>query len=121
MKDVVWVFSGVLAVLFLVTGITKLFLYERARKSFSWVKDVPRSLTTAIGVIETVSAIGLIVPVATGLHPELTTFSAATLFILMLGATNFHVYRHESDEAFLSGLLMLLAAFVTYLRWPLLA
>jgi len=64
-----WVFSAVLALVFLVTGVTKAFSYERATKSFLWAKDVPRALVRLMCVAEILRAVGLILPGVTGIYP----------------------------------------------------
>jgi len=38
----------------------------------------------------------------------------------MLMAASFHAVRRESDQAFLTGLLLILLAVVAYSRWSLL-
>ena len=114
-----WMFSAVLALVFLITGVTKAFRYEQARKSFPWVKDVPRALVQFIGIAEILGAVGLILPAATGFYGWLTPAAAVTLGLLMLLAAGFHMRRHEGPEAGVSVILLLLLAFVAYVRWPL--
>ncbi|MDQ5853028.1 MAG: DoxX family protein, partial [Chloroflexota bacterium] len=62
----------VLAGMFLLAGVTKAFRYEQARASLPWVKDVPRGLTTFIGVSELLGGLGLLLPALTGVLPWLT-------------------------------------------------
>ncbi len=119
MNGLEWVFSAVLALTFLITGVTRAFRYEQARKSFPWVKDVPRALVQVIGVAEILGALGLILPVATGIYAWLTPVAAVALGLLMLLAAGFHARRHETSETALSVLLLLLSAFVAYSRWAL--
>ncbi|MCU0485815.1 MAG: DoxX family protein [Anaerolineales bacterium] len=66
------------------------------------------------------SALGLILPVATGLYPWLTPNAAAGLALLMFMAASFHAQRRETGEAALNVLLLILLAIVAYIRWPLL-
>ena len=111
-----WVLSVVLAVLFLVTGVNKAFRYEKSREIFPWVKDVPRALVRFIGIAEILGALGLILPVATGIYPWLTYYAAVGLAILMLMAGTFHGQRREGTEAALNLILLLMLAFVAYSR-----
>lgn len=120
MNGLGWVFSAVLALVFLITGVTKAFRYEQAMKLFPWVKDVPRALVQVIGIAEILGALGLIMPAATGILVWLTPVAAIALGLLMLLASGFHARRHETAETALNVLLLLLTAFVVYSRWPLL-
>lgn len=119
MNDLIWVFSIVLALVFLVAGLTKALFYQKARKAFLWVNDVPRWLVQVIGVLETLGALGLILPAAIGIYPFLTVYAAAGLAILMLSAGTFHAQRRERDGIALNVLLLLMAAVVAYAHWTL--
>ena len=57
MHGLEWVFSIVLSVVFLITGVNRAFRYEKSRDLFTWVKDVPRALVQAIGIAEILSAL----------------------------------------------------------------
>ncbi len=120
MNGLEWVFSAVLALVFLIVGVIHAFRYELARKKLPWVEDVPRALVGVIGIVEIVGAVGLILPVATGIYPWLTTVAAIALGILMLVASQFHLRRRENTEATLSLMLLAFLIFVAYVRWPLL-
>ncbi|MGC9336061.1 MAG: DoxX family protein [Anaerolineae bacterium] len=113
-----WMFSAVLALVLLIVGVTKAFRYEQARKSFLWVRDMPRAPVQVIGIAEVLGAIGLILPAATGFYGWLTPVAAVALGLLMLLAAAFHLRRHEGTEVGLSVILLLMLAFVAYVRWP---
>lgn len=119
MHGLEWVFSIVLAAVFLITGINRAFRYEKSRDLFPWVKDLPRPLVQAIGVVEILGAVGLILPVVTGIYSWLTPVAALALALLMLIAAGFHARRRDAAEAYLNVLLLVLLSFVAYLRWPL--
>ncbi|MCU0484884.1 MAG: DoxX family protein [Anaerolineales bacterium] len=93
---------------------------DKARKVFPWIEEMPRWLVQAIGAIEILCALGLVLPAATGFYPWLTPVSAIILAVLMLSAAIFHSLRREKDEAILPGFLLILSALIAYLRWPLL-
>lgn len=120
MNSLVWVFSVVLALVFLIVGLVKVFKVELARDRFPWVNDVPRALVTVIGIAEILGALGLVLPVATGIYPGLTPVAAAALAILMLMAGTFHGQRREYQEASVNALLLIMTALIAYARWPLL-
>ncbi len=121
MNDLVWVFSFVLALVFLIVGAVRVFKYELAADRFPWVNEVPRALVTFIGVAEILGALGLVLPVATGILPWLTPLAAAALALLMLMAGTFHGQRRELQEASVNALLLVMTVFVAYGRWPLLS
>ncbi len=121
MNSLVWVFSVVLALVFLIVGLVRVFKYELAKERFPWVNDVPRALVTVIGIAEIMGALGLVLPAATGIFPWLTPVAAAGLAILMLMAGTFHGQRREYQEASVNALLLIMTALIAYARWPLLA
>jgi len=119
MHGLEWVFSIVLAAVFLVTGVNRAFRYEKARDLFPWVKNLPRALVQAIGIAEILGALGLILPVATGIYSWLTPVAAVALALLMLMAAVFNALRRDTAEAAQNVLLLLLLGLVAYIRWPL--
>lgn len=119
MNGLEWVFSIVLAVVFILTGIYKTIRYEKGRDLLPWVKDVPRVLVQVIGIFEILGALGLLLPVMTGIYAWLTPVAAVSLAVLMLLASLFHALRREFLEAGINILLLILLAFVAYIRWPL--
>lgn len=121
LNSLTWVFSSVLALVFLVTGLTKGLFYQKALRAFQWVEDVPRWLVRIIGVLEILGALGLILPAATGVYPMLSVYAAAGLAVLMLSAGTFHAQRRERDMVAVTMLLMLLAGLVAYGHWTLIA
>jgi hypothetical protein len=61
-------------------------------------------------------AIGLILPLLTGILPWLTPVAAAGLVLTMLGAMATHIRRHENQMLVVNLVLLSLAAFVAYGR-----
>lgn len=119
MRDLIWVFSIVLALIFLITGVSRALRYQQTKKFFAWVNDVPRPLVQVIGFVEILGALGLILPVATGIYPWLTLVAAGALALLLILAILFHAQRHEGSEIGAPVLLLLMIAFVAYGRWAL--
>ena len=120
MHGLEWVFSIIVAAVFLITGYNRVFRYQKARDLFPWVKDMPRALVQIIGVAEILGALGLILPVLTGFYSWLTPAAAVALALLMFMAATFNFMRRERVEAALNVLLLFMLAFVAYIRWPLL-
>jgi uncharacterized membrane protein YphA (DoxX/SURF4 family) len=114
---VLWVVQVVLAGMFLIAGVTKAFRYEQAHASLLWVKDVPRRLTTFIGVSELLGGLGLLLPALTGTLPWLTPLAAVGLALIMLLAIGFHATRRETSAIVINSVLLVLAAIVAYGRF----
>lgn len=70
---------GILAFAFIALGAMKLFAYEKY-KALSEKKGptgITRELVTFIGIAELAGGVGVILPMATGVAPWLTTWAAA--------------------------------------------
>jgi hypothetical protein len=79
--------------------------------------SIAPGLRTFIGVAELLAAIGLILPSVTRILPWLTPLAAAGLVIVMASATVFHLSRGETGNAIFGAILLVLVAFVAYMRW----
>ncbi|MGA7162049.1 MAG: DoxX family protein [Bacteroidota bacterium] len=117
---VLWILQILLALLFLNAGFLKTFrpIQEIAPTIF-WAPSLPEPLVRFIGVSELLGAIGLILPGVFKLLPQLTTFAAGGLTGIMLLANIFHISRGEFFVLPMTGILLLVSAFVAYGRWKL--
>jgi uncharacterized membrane protein YphA (DoxX/SURF4 family) len=93
-----WIVNCLLALAFLASGGTKLVRDADGLRSvgMAWVDDFPVAVPKVIGALEVLGAIGLILPLATGIAPLLTPVAAVALGTLMLGAIGVHIRRRES-------------------------
>jgi hypothetical protein len=71
-----WIVAGILAVVFLVSSSTKLFVPKAKLAGMGgaasrWVEDFSPGALKAIGALEFLAAVGLIVPAALGIAPVL--------------------------------------------------
>jgi len=115
MNVALWIVQGILSIMFLMAGGMKLFAYEKykesaEKRSGGHRPGIPRGLTTFIGICEVAGGLGLILPMATGLAPSLTTLAALGLGIIMVLAAIYHLRRKE--PAFVPIGLLVLAALV---------
>lgn len=114
-----WAAQVVLALLYLMAGYMKAFRpIADLDKMMHWPGQYPR-LTRFVGVSEVLGAIGLILPLATGILPWLTTLAAVCLVVVQVLAFGFHMSRKESQVLPANVVLFLLAAFVVWGRWSL--
>ena len=93
-----WIVNVVLALAFLAAGSMKLGRPKPALAAagMTYVEDFSTPAVKAIGAAELLGAVGLILPLATGIAPILTPLAAVGLTVLMIGAVATHVRRKES-------------------------
>jgi uncharacterized membrane protein YphA (DoxX/SURF4 family) len=120
MNIALWILQALLALLFLNAGFLKTFkpIQEIAPTIF-WAPLFPEPLVRFIGISELLGAIGLILPAALKIRPQLTTMAGAGLTLVMLMANIYHISRGELFVLPMTGILLLLLAFITYGRWKL--
>ncbi|MGH2501241.1 MAG: DoxX family protein [Ktedonobacterales bacterium] len=107
MTIVLWVVQALLALGFLLAGVSKLTQpIATLSKRMGWVTVVPAWQVRGIGLAETLGAIGLILPGVTGIAPLLTVAAAAGLLIVMVGAAVFRSVRREGAQAVVPTLVL---------------
>jgi uncharacterized membrane protein YphA (DoxX/SURF4 family) len=113
-ETALWIVQVLLAAMFLVTGMTKLTQprLKMAAGPMRWAADVSDAQFRAIGVVEVLGAIGLIVPAALGIAPLLTSLAAVGLVLTMVCAIRTHVRYAESDRLAVPIVVLALALFV---------
>ncbi|WP_420632430.1 DoxX family protein [Candidatus Leptofilum sp.] len=113
MDIALWIVQGLLAIAFLMAGGMKLTQpKEKLAENMAWVEDFSANTVKGIGALEILGAIGLILPWALNIVPELTGFAALGLVLTMIGAAVTHVRRNETQMLVPNAVLGLLAAFV---------
>ncbi|MBP2563271.1 VIT1/CCC1 family predicted Fe2+/Mn2+ transporter [Neorhizobium galegae] len=115
---VTWTGQILLAAFFGYAGWTKLTQTPEAMAAmgWNWTLEVPTWLITMIGSAESLGAIGLILPVALGILPWLTTVAAAGLALLQCAAIAFHVSRQEFSVLWLNVIVVAIIALVLAVR-----
>jgi uncharacterized membrane protein YphA (DoxX/SURF4 family) len=121
MNGLLWIAQIILGGVFLFTGASKLFAYERLVKTIesrskSGHIGMSRGQAAIIGLVELMGAVGVVMPV--DLRPPyiLMRLAAGGLALLMVFAGIYHLRRQESAAPAVS--LFLLALFVIVGRWP---
>lgn len=91
-----WIINILLALVFLSAGAMHAFRPRQAlAETMAWTADSSDAMVKTIGALELLGAIGLILPLATGIAPILTPIAAIGLAIVMIGAIATHARRKE--------------------------
>lgn len=105
-----WVAASLLAVLYLFAGGVKVVRSkDQLRPLMEWVDSMPLSLVRAIGVLEVLGALGLILPPLTGIATGLAFAAAIGLVVIQAGAIALHLSRGDTGSLWLNGSLLALA------------
>jgi DoxX-like family len=119
MDTVLWVVQGLLAALFLATGLTKV-TQPRAKMAsgpMRWAADVSDAQFRTIGLLEVAGAIGLILPAALGIAPALSALAAVGLVLTMVGAVATHVRLGETSRLAVPLVVLAVALLVAVERF----
>jgi uncharacterized membrane protein len=91
-----WIVAGLLAVFYVYSGGIKAVRSKEAlRPMMGWVDDMPFAAVRAIGIVEVLGAVGLIVPPLVGVAPWLAFVAAVGLVLVQVGAAVVHLRRGE--------------------------
>ena len=113
-----WVVQILLGAAFTMVGAMKLTQPIAAlAANMGWPGAVPPALVRFIGASELLGGLGMILPAATRMTPQLTPLAAAGLTAIMALAALFHVSRGELNLMPINVIIGGLAAFVAWGRW----
>ena len=116
MNILLWVLQILAALLYGSSGVMKVFMFEKISQDVPSFGALPREAWMALGILELVCTIGLIVPAAFHWRPRLTILAATLLAIESIVFVWVHVKYDEMTPLILSGVLGLLMAFIAYGR-----
>ncbi|WP_430780300.1 DoxX family protein [Actinoplanes sp. G11-F43] len=119
MNVVLWVVASLLAAAFLAAGAMKALQPKEklAASGLAWAEDFSAGQVKAIGAVEVLGAVGLVLPALIGIAPVLVPVAATGLAVAMAGAVVVHIRRGEIPGAAPAVVLLLLAAFVAWGRF----
>lgn len=117
-----WIVAGILAVVFVVAGSSKLFVPKEKLAGMGgaaskWVEDFSPGALKAIGALELLAAVGLIVPAALGIAPLLVPLAATGGVLLFAGAVIMRLRRGERATIIGDLVYLAMAAFVAWGRF----
>src|SRR6185312_11919056 len=114
MNILLWVLQALAALLYGASGIMKVFMFDKVSKDVPSFGALPREAWMALGILELVCVVGLIVPSAFHWRPALTVVAAAILAIESVVFVWVHVQYREIPPIIMSVVLGLLMAFIAY-------
>lgn len=120
MNITLWAVQGLLAFVYLAAGGLKVVRPREqlvASGRLDWMKDNSDAVVKAIGAVEILGALGLILPGLTGIAPILAPIAAVGLVVVQIGAIRVHLTRNERQPLPVNAILLLLAAFVAIGRF----
>ena len=116
MNILLWILQSLAALLYAASGFMKVFMFDKISADVPSFGALPRQAWTALGILELVCMVGLIVPGAFHWQPKLTVVAAAILAIEGLVFVWVHVQYREIPPIIMSAVLGLLMAFIAYGR-----
>jgi hypothetical protein len=116
MNILLWVLQILAAFLYGASGVMKVFMFDKASEGVPSFGALPRGAWMALGVLELVCMVGLIIPAAFHWQPILTVVAATVLAIESLVFVGVHVKYRETAPIIMSGVLGLLMAVIAYGR-----
>ncbi|MCY2961766.1 MAG: DoxX family protein [Planctomycetota bacterium] len=116
MNILLWVLQVLAALLYGASGGMKVFLFDKVSHDVRSFDALPRKAWMALGIVELVCTVGLIVPAAFHWQPMLTVAAAAVLAIESLVFIGVHAKYREIAPILLCSVLGLLMAFIAYGR-----
>jgi putative oxidoreductase len=120
MNIALWIVQVLLAVMYGMSGIMKTFQTAKAKGQFPWAKNRSDGFVRFVGISELLGALGLILPLVTGILPWVTVFAAIGLTLIQLLAIfTEHLPKKEYNVIPVNIVLIALAVFVVVGRWAL--
>ena len=120
MNIALWIVQILLAAMYGMSGSMKTFQTVKAKEQFPWAKNRSDSFVRFVGTSELLGALGLILPLVTGILPWLTVLAAVGLVLIQLLAIfTEHLPKKEYNVIPINLVLVVLATFVILGRWAL--
>jgi putative oxidoreductase len=120
MNIALWIAQGLLAAMYLMAGVLKTFNTAKAKEQLPWAKNRSDGFVRFVGTSELLGALGLILPLVTGILPWLTVLAAIGLTLIQLLAIfTEHLPKKEYNIIPVNVVFIALSVFVVFGRWAL--
>ena len=110
MNIALWIVQALLALTYFFTGFMKVFMLAKAKEQLTWPNRHPDNFTRLIGLAEMLGALGLILPILTGILPWLTPLAAVCLVVVQILAIVTEHLPHKEYQALPGNIVLLLLA-----------
>ena len=120
LRIALWTIAGLLAAVFILAGTNKLVIpWEKLTRApgGGWVEDFSSSFVKALGAVELLGAIGLILPGLADVAPVLVPVAASGLGLIMIGAATVECRRREFRHVSLNVIYLVLIVFLAWGRF----
>ena len=121
MNLALWIATGLLAAVLLVSSTTKMFVPRQKLASSGaaaeWVLDFSPSALRAIGTLEILAVAGLILPAVLDIAPVLVPVTATCVALLFTGAVIMRLRRGEKARIVPDLVYLAVAVFVAWGRF----
>jgi hypothetical protein len=118
MNILLWTLQILLALAFLLFGGTKIAVSrDKLRERMAWVDHFSTPMVRFIGVMETLGALGLLLPAATDIASILTPLAATGIGTIMIGAMVTHTRLREYSGIVVNLALLAIAAVIAWGRF----
>jgi putative oxidoreductase len=124
MNIALWIVQGLLAAFYGMAGSMKVFQTTKTRENpqMTWAHGQSNGYIRFVGTAELLGALGVILPIATGILPWLTPVAAIGLSLIQLLAIFMvHLPKKEYGVIPVNVIALALSIFVAVGRWSLLA
>src|SRR5947209_15319284 len=96
MNILLWVLQILAGLLYGASGVMKVFLFDKVSADVPSFGALPRPAWAALGILELVCTVGLVVPSAVRWHPGLIVAAAASLALESLVFVAVHITYREA-------------------------
>ncbi len=118
MSVALWIAAGLLAAVNLTVGAMKLVVGRaRLAENMAWAGHFSDTSVRAIGALEALAAMGLILPGVLHVAPTLVPLAATGVVVLQIGAAITNVRYDEANRIPINLVLIALAVFVAWGRF----
>ncbi|WP_420608197.1 DoxX family protein [Novosphingopyxis sp.] len=93
-----------------------LFPIPKLAAMWPWAGDLPKPMVRLLGVVDLVGGVGVLLPMLTGIKPQLTVLAALGCVALQICAMIFHVTRREFASTPANIVLLAMANFILWGR-----
>ena len=120
MNIALWVAQIILVILYGIAGALKTFQVAKVREQMPWAKDRSDGFIRFVGISELLGALGMVLPLLTGILPWLLPLAAVGLTVIQLLAIfSEHLPKKEYKVIAFNVILLILSVFIVFGRWNL--